>query len=207
MKRFFSFRPIFFYLLAVTAILSSSCGKKSGGGSNDDGTNPDYYISFKANGVQKKYTGQAIASLGHSDQDGLYNAVMQGYKGTTGADKEHIGLVIFSNSAVAEKTYQDPQKATNDDGSEVPEVLINYIDETGNGYITLGPMADKNGQINSFPGSENIVADAKVSITKRTTAYVQGTFSGTAFLSTDAAFKTKVSITEGKFILKAYSTN
>lgn len=197
------FRQLLLCFFIAAVMLAGGCGK--GGNGNDDGTNPEYYISFKADGVQKKYTNQAIASLGHSDQDGLYNGVLQGYAATVGSDKAHVGIIIFSNSAVAAKIYQDPDKATNANGDEVPQVLINYIDEAGNGYITMGPTVDKNGKINSFPGSENVVADAKVTITKRTNTYLEGSFSGTAFLSTDATFKTKVVITEGKFILKAYS--
>lgn len=205
MKRLFLTR-LTFSLLITSVLMITGCGK--GGSGDKDGGTPEYYISFKANGVQKKYTGQAIASLGHSAQDGLYNAVLQGYKATAAdASKEHIGIAIFNNSAVSTGTYQDPQKATNNTGDEVPKVLISYMDTNGNGYLTMGGMVDKNGNINSFPGSENIVANAKVSVTKLTGSYIEGTFSGTAFLSTDANFKTKVSITEGKFILKAYRVN
>lgn len=205
MKSSFLFRQLLFPLLAVTIMLSSSCGKKSNNNGNSEGATPQYYISFKANGIQKKYTGQALASLGYSGQNGLYNAVLQGYQGTVGADREHIGVVIFSNNAVGVNTYQDPQKAVNASGDEVPQVLISYYDAAGNGYLSLGPMVDEKGNANPFPGSENVVADAKVSLTKRTDVYVEGTFSGTVFLSTDAAFKTKVAITEGKFLLKAYA--
>lgn len=191
------------YILLVALIFTAASCKKNNGKDDDNGANPEYYISFKANGVQKKYINQALASLGRSSQDGLYNAVLQGYPETNVNSKSHIGIIIFNNSAVAANTtYQDPQKATNSNGSVVPKVLINYLDDAGNGYLTLGPMVDKDGHINDIPGSENIVADAKVSVTKLTNTYVEGTFSGTTFLSTDATFKTKIVITEGKFILK-----
>lgn len=54
----------------------------------------------------------------------------------------------------------------------------------------------------SLPGFEDAVADAKVTITKLTSTYAEGMFSGTTYLSTDASFKTKVVISEGKFVLK-----
>lgn len=192
------------WLLAV-AIVLGGCHK---GNDSKESAVPEYYISFKANGVQKRYTGQALGSFGYSSQDVLYNGVLQGYSGTVSSDKEHIGIILFDNGAIAAgTTYQDPQKAINNSGAEVPRVLINYLDVDGNGYISMGPMVNKNGQINPFPGSDNIVADAKVSISKLTSSVVEGTFSGTTYLSTDATFKTKIVLTEGKFILKAYKTN
>ncbi len=198
------FKKLFFLFLALVIINGCKKGNNSNGTGADE-TPPEYYISFKVDGVQKKYTDQAIASLGYSTQDELFNCILQGYKGETGSGKEHIGIILFNNNKIAAMTYQDPNKATPSDGGEVPQVLINYIDPNGNGYITMGPMSDKNGNINTFPGSENIVADAKVVIARLTTTYVEGSFSGTSFLSTDATFKKKVVISEGKFILKAYS--
>lgn len=202
MKKLRFQRLITCVLIASFLLAAGSC-KKNSKEDNGEGGTPKYYISFKANGIQKKYTNQALASLGHSAVNGLYNSVLQGYQDFNTTSKSHIAVVIFNNNIVTDgTTYQDPQKATNGNGGEVPKVLINYLDDAGNGYITLGALVDKDGHINTMPGSENLVADAEVSVTKLTTDYVEGTFSGTSYLSTDATFKTKVAITEGKFILK-----
>jgi hypothetical protein len=192
-------RAFYLSLLSVACVMVSSGCKKSG---NDgpDHNNVDYYISFKADGVQKKYTSQAIATLGYSSQDKLYNGILQGYPDPATAEKSHIGIVIFDNKAIAAGTYQDPQKAANGDGDKITKVMLNYNDEAGNGYLSMGAMVDEDG--NPFPGANNVVADGKITVTKLTSTSIEGTFSGTTFLSTDATFNNKVAITEGKFILK-----
>lgn len=190
-------------ILCIALILvAAGCGKERTGNSGDDDPDTASYISFKADGVQKKYTVQALVSTGHSAQNGLYNGVLQGYNLTLGANEEHIGIFIFSNTDLQTGVYQDPQKATNTDGEEVPVIMLNYIDATGKGYISMGAMADKNGVIHSLPGSQNIVADAKLSVTKISKTFMEGTFSGTVFLATDATFSTKIAITGGAFKLK-----
>lgn len=194
--------PISLLLLVGFLMLISGCGKKGNGSGDDDPNSSEPYISFKANGVQKKYTNQALISTGYTSQTLIYNGVLQGYQINVGVNDEHIGIIIFSNGAIENKTYQDPEKAVNKNGDEIATLTINYIDDAGKGYITMGPLTDRNGNINSFPGSQNIVADAKVTISKISSTTAEGTFSGTCFLSTDATFSTKVSITEGKFKLK-----
>jgi hypothetical protein len=186
-----------FLLTGICIFISSSCKKDDHKNSPD---NADYYISFKADGVQKKYTNQAIASLGYSTQDKLYNSVLQGYQDFNTAGKSHIGIIIFDNTDITTGSYHDPQKAANADGNKISKVTISYYDDAGNGYLSMGPMVDENG--NPLPGANGATADANVTINKLTSSAVEGTFSGTVFLSTDATFKTRIAITEGKFILK-----
>lgn len=185
-------------ILSFCVILLAGCNKGESGTGNN--ATPDYYISFKANGVQKKYTSQAIASISYSTQSKLNNGIFAGYQLSNVTTKSHIGLFVFDNSPISEKTYQDPQKATAGDGSKPAAVMINYYDDDGNGYLSMGALVDGNG--NPLPGLSNVLADARVTITKLTTSYVEGAFSGTVALSTDATFKTKLAITEGKFILR-----
>lgn len=194
-------KPVFFKPLQYAVILTSFAfliaGCKKGDSGSGNHVTPDYYISFSVNGVQKKYTNQAIASLSFSSQSKLYDGILAGYQLSTVTTKSHIGLFIFDNNAISAKAYQDPQKATAADGSKMTAVLINYYDDDGNGYLSMGPMVDENG--NPLPGLNNVVADAKVTVTKITSGYVEGSFSGT-LASTD--FSSKIIITDGKFILK-----
>jgi len=181
-------------LLAACLLAASGCKK------GDHDASPgaaDYYISFKVDGVQKKYTSQAVASLGYASQDKLYNAVLQGYQGAASATGAHMGIFLFDQAAIAKGSYMDPQKATNAGGDQITKVMINYYDDAGNGYLSMGAMVDENG--NPLPGVPGAVADAQVTITKLSSAGVEGTFSGTLALATGTS---TVKITEGKFILK-----
>lgn len=145
MKKLVFHRLFSFILIASMAIAFSSCQKGDSGNGPEDNT-PEYYVSFKANGIQEKYTSKALASLGYSAQTKLYNDVLQGYHDYSGSQsKSLVGIIIFSNSAVAVSVYQDPEKATNADGSKVPRVLINYADDAGNLYITEDPVVNENG--------------------------------------------------------------
>lgn len=182
-------------ILSFCILLMAGCKKGDNGTGNN--VTPDYYISFKADGVQKKYTNQAIASILYSTQSKLNAGVFAGYQLANVTTKSHIGLFIFDNNAISAKAYQDPQKASAADGSKPPAIMINYYDDDGNGYLSMGPMVDENG--NPLPGLNNVVADAKVTLTKITSSLVEGSFSGTV-ASTDLS--TKITITEGKFILR-----
>lgn len=188
------------YLAVASFCIFLIAGCQKGNSNSGDNATPDYYISFKVNGIQKKYTNQAIASISFSSQSKLYDGVFAGYQINNVTTKSHIGLFIFDNNDISAKIYQDPQKATAADGSKMTSVLINYYNDDGKGYLSMGPMVDENG--NSLPGLSNVLADAKVTITTLTSGYVEGSFSGTLMLSTDATFQTRVAITEGKFILK-----
>ena len=195
------FRLFYLFLLAGSCIVIDEGCTKGDHGNSPDNQGTDYYISFKVDGVQKKYTSQVAGSLGYSTQDKLYNGILQGYKDFSATEKSHIGIVIFDNVAITTGAYHDPQKANNVGGDNITKVMINYYDDTGNGYLSMGAMVDEDG--NPLPGINGIVADAEVVITDLTSTMIKGTFSGTTFSSTDgASFKDKVVITEGKFILK-----
>ena len=108
-----------------------------------------------------------------------------------------MGIFLFDQAAIAKGSYQDPQKTTNAGGDKIARVLINYYDDAGNGYLSMGAMVDENGT--PLPGVTGVVADAVVTITDLSDGQVAGTFSGTLALATGTG---KVKITEGKFILK-----
>lgn len=192
--------PVLSLLWLAGLFMISGCKKSNGGGDDNGGGTPDsgeYYISFKVNGVQKKYTSQAIASFGYTAQNNLYNGVLQGYQKELAVSAEHIALLIFDNNNIAASTYKDPQKAVNKDGDKIARLTINYYDAAGNSYLSMGTLVDENG--NLLPGVTGITADAQVILTSVKDSKVEGTFSATLF---DASLANKQSITEGKFVLK-----
>lgn len=200
MKRSIFYRLFYFALIASCILIINSCQKEDNG-MGPDNNNSKYYFSFKANGEQIKYTGFSTATLEPAAGDNLYGAVILTSRDYIYSDKEEgFIIIIWSNRPVSVDTYQDPQKATDNDGTKFPEVLLNYIDKAGNDHTSAGLVAYEDGHV---PGAEDAVADAKVSITKLTSTYIEGTFSGTTYLDIyDDGDKTKVVISEGKFKVK-----
>lgn len=201
MKELVFNRLFCFILIACIVTVVNSCQKGENGiGLNNNSSK--YYVSFKANGVQIKYSSFTVAKLWYSDEHKVYNGAIQGYKNYNLSGKDQFGITLFSNSQFAVDTYQDPQKATNNGGAKLPQVLLTYLDNAGDDYHSAGLLVEENGDVLSLPGADDIIADAKVSITKITSTYIEGTFSGTTYLSTDDSYKTKVVISEGKFAMK-----
>ncbi len=163
---------------------------------------PDYFISFKADGVQKEFKREPVAFTTLPDTSGIYTSLFAAYESTVGTGNVHISLLLLSrNAPTIPAIYQDPLKATTTGGNKLPQILITYLDSLGSsGYQTLGTISDVIGTPTSlFP---NLYADAKVTITEATNIYFKGTFSGTPF-KPDLTGRKKI-ITEGKFYLPRY---
>jgi hypothetical protein len=187
-------------LLAAGALLPFQGCKKGGQTANPAGGGGSYEVSFKANGAQIKYTSEAAAVFTHTATDNLYSGLLEGFQDYNSTGGEHIAILLYDNKAIATGVYQDPEKAADASGTKTPKVLINYYKDAADNYISMGTFVDENG--NMPPGTGTAVADAKVTITKVTATTVEGSFSGTVFLSTDASFGSKVTLTDGKFSVK-----
>ena len=195
------------FLKVIAAIVLSSmmaitgCKKSNDANNNNPGSGTDYFLKFKADGTQKEFKSEPLIQILKKNNDGLYSAVLQGYKDFVGqGTKDELGMIILSNDPVVQgSSYQDPEKCVDISGDTLTKLIMNFNDPTNNGYLSMGPLADKNGVIILFP---NVVADAKLLISELTSDYAKGTFSATVYLSTDATLTTKVKITDGQFYLK-----
>ena len=107
-----------------------------------------------------------------------------------------VTIILFSSNPVAVNTpYNDPAKATETNGSSVPESVIFWYDYAGAGYLTAGAISDANGST-PLPG---VVANAQLTITEITANDLRGRFSGTVYRSD---FATSETIANGEFYLK-----
>jgi hypothetical protein len=161
-----------------------------------------YFISFKADGVQKEFKKDALAGTVLPDTSGIYTNLFAAYQTAAGLDNVHISLLLTSrNSPNIPGTYQDPFKALTVGGNKLPQAIITYVDTQGaDGYQSLGIISEFVGTPTSlYP---NLFADAKVTITEATSTYFKGTFSATAFRSNLSSQKRV--LTEGKFYLPRY---
>ena len=200
MKKISLFRLRFLLVAAIAFSVLYSCKKSDNGGGPSNTNTSGYSVSFKANGVQIKYTSETFATVAYTATNKLYTAILEGYHDYNTAGEDHIAILLYDSNPITTSTYQDPQKAVGANGNKVPQVLINYYKDASNNYISMGLFVDENGV--PAAGTEAAVADAKVTITKLTSSSVEGTFSGTVFLSSDPSFQKKVVITDGKFTLK-----
>jgi hypothetical protein len=161
-----------------------------------------YFISFKADGVQKEFKNEAFGLTTLPDTSGIYTSLFGAYQSTVGTNNVQISILLSSrNSSNIPTTYQDPFKAVTIGGNKLPQAIITYTDVAGaDGYISLGIISDLVGTPTSpYP---NLFADAKVTITEATSTYFKGTFSATAFKSNLSSQKRV--LTEGEFYLPRY---
>lgn len=185
---------------AVFLVLAVVPGcKKSGGsgGGNGAGSNGSYYMKFKLNGVPVEYDSQPFAGFSYSKPDSLYTCVIAAYKDINAGLKNAVTITLFSNTAIAAGSYNDPTKATRaGNGEIVARNTIFYYDSTATGFLTMGMFVDKNGNI-GLPG---VVANAELTISEITSSYIKGTFSGTVYKS--STLTQTYSISDGEFYLK-----
>jgi hypothetical protein len=182
--------------LTLIVITLSNC-KKSGSGNNGGGNGSGYYMKFNLNGKAVEYDSQPIAELNTVNSDGLYSAVLLAYQNVNAGSKNAVTITVFSSTAIAANVaYDDPKKATETNGSQAPATTVFWEDSTGTGYLTAGEFSDANG--NMLIGG--IVANAKLTITELTNAYLKGTFSGTVYNSGDLSVSD--AITDGEFYLR-----
>lgn len=182
------------FLLAGALFLLPQCKKSSStGGSGNSG---GYYLKFKINGTPVEYTSDAYASINKVNGDGLYGAELIAYQNINAGAKDAVTIILFSSSPiVANASYNDPTKATETNGSQVPESVIFWYDSTGTSYLTAGAISDANGNT----PLTGVVANSQLTITELTSADLKGTFAGTVYRPD---FATSESITDGEFYLK-----
>jgi hypothetical protein len=189
---------LLFVMLAM-ALLAGAC-KKDNGDSDDDGTpnDSDYFVEFKANGEQQKYTTNALSQIMAPGSDQLYSAVLQGYGDyPTNADKNLLSIIIWNTEPITTTTYLNDNWVEKSDESQVPQVVMNYLDANKNAYLSQKVLI-------AIPPFDKVVSDVKVNISVLDQDHISGTFSGTLYNVTDATFSTVVKITDGKFNLKKY---
>ncbi|MBL7698903.1 MAG: hypothetical protein JNK79_12120 [Chitinophagaceae bacterium] len=187
-------------LLVVLAIVFIEGGCKKDNG-DDDGPDPedtDYFVEFKANGVQQKYTSNALSQVITQASDGLYSCVLQGYGDyPDNADKNLLSMIIWNTEPITTFTYLNNNWVQKADETQVPQVLITYIDAGKNSFLSQKVPSP-------IPPFDKIVSDVEVKISDLGEKHISGTFSGTLYSVTDATFSTVVEITDGKFNLIKY---
>ncbi len=190
----FSFAAILLCSFAFIGCTKSNDNPSSGAGA--------YYINFKADGVQKQYSSDAEMAITYDADQKIYVCLMGAYKqfdpNMQDSSQESLSLLLFNNSTIVSgTTFQDPNKITQADGTQIGQLQITYYDDQKQGYATLGLFTDSTG---AFPGFPNVIADGKVTISELTSSYAKGTFSGTTYWDKD--LKTTHVITDGQFYVK-----
>ena len=176
---------------------SSECKKSNGSGNGGNGGNGNgYYLKFNLNGNAVNYGSDCLAELSFSSSDGLYNAALISYKDVNAGAKNAVTILVYSSSTIAANVgYNDPAKAAETSGAQVPQSTIFWYDSTGVAYLSAGEFSDASGNM-IVPGA---VANSMLTITELTSTVVKGTFSGTVYQSD---FSRSASITDGEFYLK-----
>jgi hypothetical protein len=107
-----------------------------------------------------------------------------------------MSLLIWSENAIAAKSYRNAVNAVNSSNEKIPQVLVTYLDGNKASYQSQGVL------LSSLPPFDKILSDVQVTITEVSATRIAGSFSGTLYKTTDATFTTTVKITEGTFNLK-----
>jgi hypothetical protein len=193
MKQKIVFNPCWL-LLAICFVFAGSCKK------NHDTENPagdKYYIKFKEDGEQKEF--RYSAGSGPADQkpsNGIYTFTLVAGKDVSSSGTNFIEVMLSSESIInSPGSFRDPLKS----GGIWPQVQVTYMDNTNEAYLSMGLVSDAVGQSGPF---ENVVADAKASITSMDDGEVKGTFSASVYSGDD--YSKKHILTSGEFYLPVH---
>ncbi len=176
------------FLASISAIILvtfSGCTKGKDGVPNVAG---GYYVKFKVDGNETKYTYVAGSINGLSG--GQYGGGVGGYGSEIIMDKNSL-LVTFSMSspAVANTTYTNYQ--TSMPGNQRATICaISLRNANGSFFASWG---------DEFAG-QGVISDTKVKFTEINTSSLRGTFSGTLYKEINGNSE-KHTITDGEFFV------
>jgi hypothetical protein len=169
-------------LFTVFAALLTNCG-------SDDDAAPEmkeFYMKFKANGVQMIYDEQAIAVFNFDSNNKSYNCQTYANR-TTDLTKDAMDLMIVDVEPLATGvTYSLKTSVDLDVFGPTPQAKAVYWDAAGTGFTA------------QFPATTD---ELLVTFSENTGGYVKGTFSGRVFTSVG---RNEVTITEGEFKLSKH---
>ena len=166
-------------LLTVIVCFLVNCG-------SDDEARPEtkeFYMKFKANGIQKVYDEQAVAVFHYDNNNKSYHC--QTYANETPAlTKDALDLMIVDKDELEiGATYSLKDEVALDVLGPTPQAKAVYWDESGKGFTA------------QFPETTD---ELEVTFTENTGDYVKGTFTGRFFTTAE---RDEVVITEGEFRL------
>jgi hypothetical protein len=143
MKKMFS--PKFILsIIALTLFAFSSCKKD-----DTKPASPEFYVSFKLDGIEKQYTEATVAKM--SNVPGIYSCDCSGLNQVNYVIEEGMIITILSNTVIAKNiTYNEDTGA-----------ILSYTDSTG-GHASSG-----------------LSHNAKVTVTQLDDKSITGTFFGT----------------------------
>lgn len=165
-------RLLFFILLVV---FMGSCKKDAPHGNTD---NTPFYIKFKLNGVQKKYTYNATSLLA---KPSVYACSLTAW-GSAKTNPASVNIDLTDGSAfVTGKTYTE--QVVNANGILTIQGSFTYKDDEGNIYFASGNTAN---------------TSISLKFTEMADDHFKGTFIAT-LLQVGKSPQTYVTITEGEF--------
>ncbi|MES1222892.1 MAG: hypothetical protein ABUT20_45790 [Bacteroidota bacterium] len=180
------------YLLLI---VSTGCKKDTPTNPTDTDTPGNYYIKFKAGGVQKSYENDAVSLFNASSSDTLFSTIMGGGLTANTNTKDYFAILLGTRDpAVAGGRYVDFSPAPAG-YTEAEAMVLTYVDANGKQFGEIGDAI-------TYLLYE-VHSESRVEITELTTDYAKGTFSGLLFdPNTSGTSAARINVTEGKFYLK-----
>ena len=175
-----------YFILAV--LLMAGCSKKKG---DDPAAADDYYLRFKADGVQREYRQTTNAQFYYDADNKTYHCNLVATLTFGATTKDIFTLFLVNKTAFTTGvTYQLSNGIDMEEtGAVMPQVVISVLDPQGKPYtaqflpVTGLQFDDK----------------AEVRFSEITDKYVKGTFSGLAFGALPE--RKEMKIEEGSFYL------
>lgn len=165
---------------------------------SEDPPAPEYYVKFKANGVEKMWeastpVSMSIAVFSYNGELGHYASGIQGVKKGTDGTRDIIHITLWNESLFAADISYQLQDTIKVHGLNLPRIMFQYHDENGKPHLT-GTLEEDI----AFSGSR-----AEVKFSEITPTYVKGTFSAKTFSleEEDLVPSKEMLITEGEFFL------
>lgn len=179
-------------LIILCSLVSVISCKKESPGLAAGGSSP-YYISFKANGVQKTYSIPMTQKSYHDSLKLNGNKVYWFEMAAANNVIETIDIGVYSDSFVVSNTYKEKDLLF----GYQPKVMIAYQVPGNMGYISCG--------LYYLPIFPKYNRNCTVTITELTRTTVKGNFSGTLYqldnITGQPSLKDSVQITGGEIYM------
>ena len=180
-------------LIVLSVFMFSACTTAE----DPDLPDQEYYIKFKAAGVEKKFDmlPNTFASFIYFDEFGFYGCTISGLKAGSDGTKDFINIQIRNETPYEPNQTYQLQESITVNSVKMSKMIFSYFDQDGTGYLAT--------LLNESYPTLNINDDAQVRFTEINSTFVKGTFTARTYRvdATVITNREEMLITAGEFVL------
>src|SRR5690554_1347193 len=120
-------------LVILGAFMFSACTEAE----DPDISDKEYYVKFKAGGVEKKFDmlPNTLASFAYFDDFGVYGCTITGFKQGSDGTKDFVNIQMWNETLFQPSQTYRLQEGIMVNSVQMSRMIVGYFDQDGVGYL------------------------------------------------------------------------